>query len=173
MIPLVLRATFPKLGYTWAVRIVGFIDLACLIAANILVRPRFPPSPDARKAKIFSVELFGQPAFSFFTASLFGIEFVLFGALGILPTYANFSTNYPLGTGFYLIAVLNGVSSIGRIVPGFVSDLVGRFNVLGVMMVATLLIMLVIWLPFGQSSLVALYIFVAFFGFGTGSWVIL
>lgn len=38
-------------------------------------------------------------------------------------------------------------------------------------MIATLLFMLVIWLPFGHTSLVAIYVFVALFGFGTGSWM--
>lgn len=96
---------------------------------------------------------------------------VLFGALGILPTYASMGTDYPRETGFYLIAVMNGVSCLGRIIPGFVSDIVGRFNTFGVMMVSTLVIMLVIWLPFGHTSLGALYVFVVFFGFGTGSWM--
>lgn len=171
VIPLVLRAAFPKYGYSWAIRIIGFIFVACLTVSNILVRPRLPPSPEAKNAKIFSLELFGQPAFSFFTVSLFGIEVVLFGALGILPTYASLGADYPPETGYYLIAIMNGVSCFGRIIPGFVSDIVGRFNVLGVMMVITLVIMLVVWLPFGSTSLVALYVFVAMFGFGTGSWM--
>jgi MFS family permease len=171
VIPLVLRATFGRYGYSWAIRILGFIFTACLVISNILVRPRLPPSPEAKNAKLFSLELFGDPAFTFFTVSLFGIEVVLFGALGIIPTYASLGTDYPPETGFYLIALLSGSSSFGRIIPGFVSDIVGRFNVLGVMMVSTLVVMLVIWLPFGHTSLVALYVFVALFGFGTGSWM--
>jgi MFS family permease len=171
VIPLVLRATFSKYGYAWAIRIIGFVFLVCLTISNILVRPRLPPSPEAKNAKIFSLELFGQPAFSFFTVSLFGIEVVLFGALGILPTYASLGADYPPDTGFYLIAIMNGTSCFGRIIPGFISDIVGRFNVLGVMMVVTLIIMLAIWLPFGATSLVALYVFVALFGFCTGSWM--
>lgn len=57
-------------------------------------------------------------SFTFLTVSLFGIEVVLFGSLGILPTYASISTDYPAATGFYLIAVMNGSSCIGRILPG-------------------------------------------------------
>ena len=171
VIPLVLRAAFAKYGYAWAIRIIGFVFLACLTISNILVRPRLPPSPEAKNAKIFSLELFGQPAFSFFTVSLFGIEVVLFGALGILPTYARLGAGYPPDTGFYLIAIMNGMSCFGRIIPGFISDIVGRFNVLGVMMVVTLIIMLAMWLPFGATSLIALYVFIALFGFCTGSWM--
>lgn len=171
VIPLVLRTTFDKYGYAWAIRIIGFVFVVCLIASNILVRPRLKPSPEAKKVDLFSLELFGQASFSFLTISLFGIEVVLFGALGILPTYASLGADYPAETGFYLIATMNASSCFGRIIPGYISDRVGRFNVLGVMMVTTLVFMLVIWLPFGHTSLVALYVFVALFGFGTGSWM--
>ena len=99
VIPLVLRTAFPKYGYQWAIRILAFVFTGCLVIANLLVRPRLPPSPEAKKAKLFSLELFGQPSFSFFTVSLFGIEVVLFGALGILPTYASLGTDYPAETG--------------------------------------------------------------------------
>ena len=171
VIPLILRATLPKYGYQWAIRILGFIFSGCLIIGNILMKPRLPPSPEAKSQAIFSLHLFGDPGFSFLTASIFGVEIVLFGALGILPTYASMSTDFPSDTGFYLIAVMNGVSCFGRIIPGFVSDVYGRFNVFGVMILATLVVMLVIWIPFGHTDLAALYVFVALFGFGTGSWM--
>jgi MFS family permease len=41
------------------------------------------------------------------------------------------------------------------------------------MILFTLLWMLVLWLPFGTTSLPALYAFAALFGFGTGSWMAL
>ena len=66
---------------------------------------------------------------------------------------------------------MNGVSCVGQIIPGLISDTLGRFNVLGVMMVVTLVLILAIWLPFGHSSLAALYAFVAVFGFSTKSWM--
>lgn len=74
VIPLVLRATLPRYGYAWSVRILAFIFLACLTVSNILMKPRLPPSPDAKKQRIFSLRLFGQPNFSFLTVSVFGIE---------------------------------------------------------------------------------------------------
>jgi MFS family permease len=171
VIPLVLRATLPKYGYQWSVRILGFVFTGCLIVGNFLMKPRLPPSPEAKKQSIFSLRLFGDPAFSFLTVSVFGVEIVLFGALGILPTYATSSTDFPPDTGFYLIAVMNGVSCFGRIIPGYISDIIGRFNVFAIAIASTLVIMLVIWLPFGHTSLAALYLFVALFGFLTGCWM--
>jgi MFS family permease len=98
---------------------------------------------------------------------------VLFGALGILPTYATLSNAFEPNTGFYLIAILNGVSFFGRILPGYLADKIGRFNTLLIMIVLTLVVMLALWLPYGDTSLPALYCFAALFGFGTGSWMAL
>lgn len=173
MFPMILRRTLPRYGYAWSIRIVGFVILGCLILCNILMKTRLPPSPAAKQQKVISLGLFGDLKFTLLTISVFGFEIVLFGALGILPTYATYSGKYPADTGFYIIAVLNGVSSFGRIIPGYVSDFVGRFNTLLIMIVFTLVMMLALWLPFGNSSLAALYAFCALFGFGTGAWMAL
>jgi len=172
-IPLILRSTLPKYGYAWSMRILGFLFLGCLVIANVLMKPRLPPSPEARKQAIISLSLFGDLKFTFLTISVFAFEIVLFGALGILPTYANYGTNYPHDTGFYIISVMNASSCFGRIIPGYISDSIGRFNTLLAMILFTLLLMLIIWLPFGHTSLVGLYVFCALFGFGTGSWMAL
>lgn len=172
-IPLVLRTTFPRYGYQWSLRILGFVFLVLLIAGNILMRARIPPSAAAKKKAIISLSIYGDLRLSLFTLSVFGFEVVLFGALGILPTYATLSTNFPPETSFYLISVLNGVSCLGRLLPGYAADKIGRFNTLFVMIIFTLVFMLVLWLPLGTTSLAALYCFAALFGFGTGSWMAL
>ncbi|KAI5372541.1 hypothetical protein J4E82_008737 [Alternaria postmessia] len=165
-IPLILRTTLPKYGYAWSLRILGFVFLFCFIVANILMKARIPPSAAAKKKAIISLSIYGDLRLSLFTLSVFGFEVVLFGGLGIMPTYASISTDFPPDTGFYLIAVLNGVSCLGRLFPGYVADKIGRFNTLFVMILFTLLWMLVLWLPFGTTSLPALYAFAALFGFG-------
>jgi MFS family permease len=172
-IPLILRSTLPKYGYAWSLRILGFEFLACFLVGNFLMRARIPPTAAAKKKAIISLSIFGDLRFSLFTVSVFGFEVVLFGALGILPTYATLSTDFPAETGFYLIATLNGVSCLGRILPGYLADKIGRFNTLLIMIIFTLVWMLALWLPLGTQSLPALYCFAALFGFGTGSWMAL
>jgi MFS family permease len=175
IIPLILRAAFPRYGWAWSIRILGFAILACLVIGNFFVKGRLEPiraSGGEKKTSMMSLYLFADARFTLLTITVFGIEIVLFGALGILPTYAS-TQGYPAQTGFYLISVMNGVSCLGRFLPGFLSDYAGRFNTLLLMIFLTLVVMLVIWLPFGATSLPALYVFAAFFGFGTGSWMAL
>jgi MFS family permease len=172
-IPLILRTTLPKYGYAWSIRILGFLFFATLVPANILMKARLPPSPAAKKKAIISPSIFGDLRFSLLTLSVFGFEIVLFGSLGILPTYASLATDYPKDTGFYLISTMNGVSCLGRLIPGYIGDKIGRFNTLLIFILTTLAFMLALWLPLGTTSLPALYIFAALFGFGTGCWMAL
>jgi hypothetical protein len=136
----------------------------CLAVGNALIRGRLK----SKRQPIISLSIFGDMRF---TCRSSASNFVLFGSLRILPTYARFNQDYPPSTGFYLISVLNGSSSLGRILPGLMSDSMGAFNVLSVMLAVTLLWMLVLWLPLATSNLAALYAFCALFGFGTGSWM--
>lgn len=172
-IPLILRSTLPMYGYKWSIRILGFLFIGCLVVGNIFIKARLKPLVGTKKKSIISLAIFGDLRFSLLTISVFGFEVVLFGALGLFPTYATFNSSYPSDTGFYLLAVMNGVSCLGRFFPGFVADRFGRFNVLLIMILFTLILMLAIWLPFGATSLSALYTFAALFGFGTGSWMAL
>lgn len=172
-IPLILRSTLPVHGYKWSVRILAFVFAGCLLVGNIIMKARIPPDPQAKKKPIIQLSMFLDLGFSLLTISIFGLEVVIFGALGILPTYATISTDYPADTGFYLIAVLNGVSCFGRLLPGYLSDKIGRFNTLTIFIITTEIVMLAIWLPFGTTSLPALYVFTALFGFGTGCWMAL
>ncbi|KAH4230341.1 hypothetical protein HBI06_087610 [Parastagonospora nodorum] len=173
IIPLMLRTTFPTYGYKWSLRIIGFMFLFCFILGNILMKARIPPSTATKKKAIVSLSIYADLRLSLFTLSVFGLEVVLFGALGILPTYTTLSTNFSPETSFYLIAVLNGLSCLGRLLPGYVADKIGRFNMLFIMIIFTLIFMLALWLPLGTTSLTALYCFAALFGFGTGSWTAL
>lgn len=126
-IPLILRNTLPKYGFPWSMRILGFLFLATLIPANFFMKARLPPSPDAKKKSIISPSIFGDMRFTLLAMSVFGFEIVLFGSLGILPTYASLTTHYPKDTGFYLISTMNGVSCLGRLIPGYISDKIGTY----------------------------------------------
>ncbi|KAK8076329.1 hypothetical protein PG994_003601 [Apiospora phragmitis] len=201
-LPLLLQAALPRYGYAWSMRILGCIFAGCLVVSNVLMKARIPPRRRALRWKragqkkkqeqgreqeqpIISLAIFGDLRFSLLTVSVFGFEVVLFSALGMLPTYAaalanataNPTTDPAAETtsmGFYLIAILNGASCLGRLGPGWLADRVGRFNMLLAMTVFTLLWMLALWLPLRpQSPVGMLYSLAALFGFGTGGWMAL
>ncbi|KAK2040903.1 monocarboxylate transporter [Colletotrichum somersetense] len=108
--------------------------------------------------------------FTFVTIGLFALEFAVFGVFSLLPTYAT-AANFPSDTGFGLVAVANAMSTAGRLLPGLAGDHFGHFNILIAMILVTAIFTGAILVPFGSSSLAALYTFSALWGFGSGSFI--
>ncbi|KAG7149476.1 Riboflavin transporter MCH5 like protein [Verticillium longisporum] len=98
------------------------------------------------------------------------LEFVIFGVTGILPTLVTWA-GFPAETGYNLIAIMNGFSFVGRLLPGAVGDRLGHLNVLLVMTVFTFVSTGVTLLPFGARHIEALYAFSACWGLGSGSFL--
>ncbi|KFZ00662.1 hypothetical protein V501_10572 [Pseudogymnoascus sp. VKM F-4519 (FW-2642)] len=165
--PLILKPLLDKSSWPMAMRTLGLIVLLCLVAGNLFCRSRLLATSTSA---VVNVRCYLDSTFNWLTISAFGFELLLIIGLGLIPTYAA-DAGYGQRAGFYLIMTMNIGSTFGRVIPSWFSDKVGRFNMLLLMAVFTLASMLFIWLPFGLNSLVALYIFVFLYGFGTGSFV--
>ncbi|KAF6813622.1 hypothetical protein CSOJ01_04506 [Colletotrichum sojae] len=155
----VLRFTTQSLDWTTAsfvhlAIICGFLFLGC-----VLIRPRILK---ARNDKLSDFTCFRRWEFVLFTLSVCGFELVLFVAWGLLPTYA---TTVELGDIFYLTLVFS------VIIPGYFADGLGPFNVTIIMAIFTEATMLILWLPFGDTSAPVLYAVAFLLGIGTGSFV--
>lgn len=166
--PLLLRTLFQKYGWTWSIRIVAFIALGCYTAGIILVKGRLPASELTRATIDFRA--FKAPRLCFLAIAVFAFEFIIFGCAALLPTYVRY-TGLNLDVQFYSLTVLNSMSLLGRIVPGFLADQMGRFNMLLFLALVTLIVMASVWIPFGAHGEATLYAVVAIYGFGSGGWV--
>ncbi|KAF6815164.1 MFS monocarboxylate transporter [Colletotrichum musicola] len=173
--PLILRRTLPDIGWAWSSRMLGFIILgfmlvgtACLLPYPKLVAPRGPPTAKASSALSFVA--FKSMPFVFITAGLFLVEMALTGVAGLLPTFA-VEAGFPSSSGFALVAVLNGCSCLGRLLPGFAGDHVGHFDVILFMVTLTSVFTAVLFVPFGTRSVGVLYAFAGLWGFGSGSFL--
>lgn len=74
----------------------------------------------------------------------------------------------------YLLAILNAGSLPGRILPGYLGDKLGRFNVMIVMCVLSALSILVLWLPGtlkAPGSAAVYIVFSVLYGFASGAFV--
>lgn len=169
IIPLILRTTFPHYGWTWSIRIIAFIALACYSLAIFLVKGRLGPTGPSSRATI-DFRAFKSPRLCFLTIAVFAFEFIVFGCAALLPTYVRFA-GLSKNVQFYSLTVLNSMSLLGRILPGSAADLFGRFNMLLFLLAITLVIMAAVWLPFGTRDEATLYAVVAVFGFGSGGWI--
>lgn len=164
--PIILRHVIDKLGWEWALRIMGFIFVFLLTIGDLCVRGRLPAK--LRKGTI-DMKCFSDSRFVWTTAGAFFSEIVLFASLGLIPSYA-VSQGFSSGTGTYLLVVLNTGSAVGRLLAGLTSDHFGAFNTMTIVIAFTTICIFVLWVPFGRYIGV-LYPFSFILGLGTGSFL--
>ncbi len=139
--PLALPRLFSntKVGFGWAVRVIGFIILALLALLCMVIKERLPP----RKNKFFLPRAFTEITYVLIIAAGFVIYLGMFSPYFFLPQYALSRGVDPLFSS-YLIAILNGSGFFGRVILGILLDRVGRLNMFAVASLA-LSILLFIW----------------------------
>jgi hypothetical protein len=72
--PVVVRQLLPQIGFPWTVRVLGFINMACLLMTIIFMRPRLPPR---KSGPLIEWQAFREVPYM---SLIFGLSFV-FGAL--------------------------------------------------------------------------------------------
>lgn len=81
--PVIARQLLPQIGFGWTARVLGFINLACLLVALAFLKPRLPPR---KSGPFLDTSAFKDPIFMAFV-------FAIFFAL-----WANYYTFYYVST---------------------------------------------------------------------------
>lgn len=179
--PLVLDELLNHDGvsFGWTLRIVGFIQIPLLAIVILGVRrPRNTMSSNhakeqssaesnvnKRDASVQSAaKQLSQPAFVFLCLGLALFYFGFFAPFFFVSDYG-LSLGESESFSIYLISILNAASLFGRILPGFIADRVGHFNVMVVAMVGS---GLVIWCWTAVTSTAGLVVWSAVYGFISG-----
>ncbi|KAI9670071.1 MAG: hypothetical protein M1829_004798 [Trizodia sp. TS-e1964] len=167
VLPIMLQRLIPKIGFGWAMRLLAFLFLALLLIANLTVKSRLAPTP-----KPFRFADFTQPLRELPFALVTGASFLFFFGLFLPFTYIivqAIHNGMDIELAGYLVAILNATSILGRLVPAYLADKYGRFNVMIIMTFFTSSVVLALWLP--ASSNAALIVFAALYGVGSGAFV--
>ncbi|OCL12240.1 MFS monocarboxylate transporter [Glonium stellatum] len=175
--PLMLQRLFPRVGFAWSTRILGFIFVFLCIVAQLLIRSRLPPRPG--QSVIPDFRIFRDKSFAFSTAGVFFMEWGLFIPITYLTSFALATGAIDATFSYQLIAIMNVGSSIGRWAPGYVADKLGRFNSMIAALVLCTATTLTLWLPASileptspssAATIKALTItYTLIFGFASGS----
>ncbi|KAF2258969.1 MFS general substrate transporter, partial [Lojkania enalia] len=156
-----------RVGFGWAVRIIAFIYLALLIVALGTVKSRLKHTP----SRFRPLELI-RPLKDWYVDSLGIAGFLFF--LGVFLPY-NFMVVEAIGSGMdrtladNLLVILSATSVLGRIVPGWAGDRLGRFNVTIAFTFLSSLVTLAIWIPASNDA--TRVAFAALYGFSSGTFV--
>lgn len=151
----------PRLGFGWSVRICGFIVLFVIGLSCIGVRARLPP----RKGKLFLAHAFKEKLYILVIIAVFFTILGVMIPLFYMPSYAiSYGMDPQLAN--YIVAILNGASFFGRVIPGILADKLGRFNMYFAFALASG-VMILCWQATHNN--VGIFVFSGFFGFVSGA----
>ncbi|VTT69321.1 unnamed protein product [Fusarium fujikuroi] len=166
VLPIVVNRLIPRIGFGWTMRACAFLLLGLLLVTNLTVRSRVAPQP--KEAGIMAY-LRPFTSLSFVLTSMAGFFYSMgmFIPITFMVTYGEYVglSNNMAG---YLVSIFNASSGIGRILPGYIADKVGSFNVSIAAATLSTILMLALWLP-GHSHESAIA-FAALFGFSSGTY---
>jgi MFS family permease len=159
LLPGLVKALMPTIGFGWTVRVLGFVMLATSIPATLLLQTRLPPR---RAGPLVEWVAFKEPTYVLFCLGMFlnfwGLYFAFYyvGAFGrseLGLTYSD-STN--------LIIVTNGAGIVGRLIPAYLADL--KFGPLNTIIPLTLCASLMMFCWAAVHSTAGLYVFAVLYG---------
>lgn len=151
----------PTLGFGWSVRNIGFIMLAILTPSCIAIKARLPP----RKAKLLLPSAFKEAEYVALIAGAFLTAIGMFTPFVFLPTYGVAQGMDPT-LASYLLAIANAASFPGRVLPGILMDVLGRYNMFFAAGVSTGILILC-WMRITSNA--AIIVFAALIGFCSGT----
>ncbi len=163
VLPIVLSKMLnsSSLGFGWSLRIIGFALLPLLAFSCLTIRSRLPP----RESTIFIGAAFKDPRYDLLIAALFFMFLGMLTPLFYIPTYA-VSKGIDATLASYLVAITNGASTFGRIIPGVLADKFGRLNAVGLGGIVT---GIVIFCWTKAETTAALVAYSVVFGFASGT----
>lgn len=111
--PIIFRRLQPQIGFPWTTRLIAFIMLATLVLPVILMRTRRKPSS---QWKLFDLAAWRELPYLLFGSGLFCTFMGLYIPFFYVQTYVIQQKIMNEDLGFYLLAILNAGSFLGRIV---------------------------------------------------------
>lgn len=162
--PIALNRMLNKsdLGFGWSVRVLGFLMLALSMIACITISAN---TPKRKTGSPFLSAAWTHPAYYLQIAGLFLIFWGLFVPFFYIPSYAE-SISIGVDMSFYLIAILNAGSFVGRLLGGALANQIGRFNTL---VSASVICGVLIFGWLSITSLGGMIAFSVLFGFFSGA----
>ncbi|KAH8801789.1 major facilitator superfamily domain-containing protein [Xylogone sp. PMI_703] len=125
--PVVFHQLQGNIGFPWATRVIGFLALVTCIISISVMRLRFLPQ---EKRPLLQLSAFRELTYTLLCLACFLGFLGFYNFLVYIQPYAIDTGIVDANLGFYLLAILNGASTFGRIAPNLVADYTGALNML-------------------------------------------
>lgn len=163
--PIVFHKLLPQIGFGWTTRVLGFLILGTMMIPNVCMRVRVLP---ATRRSLLDLPAFKVPAYSFAVIGFFIGFMGLYMPFFYAQVYALQKHITDENLAFYLLAIMNSTSLFGRIIPNYVADIIGPFNVV----IPCVFVSAILCLCFiSIKSSAGIIVLMAFYGFFSGTFV--
>ncbi|KAF1809066.1 MFS general substrate transporter [Eremomyces bilateralis CBS 781.70] len=166
--PIIVTRLIPKVGFPWAVRVIGFIALGTLILSNVFMKSRVLPSATRSWSSLVELGAFKERPYALFVFGGFISYMGYYAPFYYLTPYAMAYEITTMDLATWLVSIFNAADFVGRILPNWVADYTGPLNVMIPFVICSGAIELGLVGSFDQSSLIALCVL---FGFFTGPFI--
>lgn len=164
--PIIFERLQPRIDFPWATRVLGFIALATLCVSIMTLKPRVPP-PNRSRA-LLDISAFKDLPFIFFSLGLFLSFAGLYIPIFYIISWSEAHIHLQSDLSFYMLAVLNGASVFGRIIPGILAD---RFGGLDLIIAYCTSCAILSFAAIVINNLGGLVVFAILYGFDSGAFV--
>ncbi|CAG8938246.1 unnamed protein product [Penicillium salamii] len=123
------RQIIPSAGIGWALRAIGFVQVATLLFVVAFMKPRLPPR---RGDRLVEWVAFKEPEYALFTAGMFFNFWAVFFGFYYLASYSRdiIIPHFTYTNSLNVLLILSGVGVVGRMIPNHLADTVGPLNLL-------------------------------------------
>ncbi|OOF98852.1 hypothetical protein ASPCADRAFT_162625 [Aspergillus carbonarius ITEM 5010] len=125
--PIMLRTLQSEIGFGWSVRVTGFLALFGLSISCLSIKVRVLPST---KRKMVDLPAFRESPYTCFVLGMFLCFMGLYTPFYYIQSVAKDQNLVPANLIFYLLPIINAASTFGRLLPGYISQILGPFNIL-------------------------------------------
>ncbi|KAJ3502276.1 hypothetical protein NLJ89_g8964 [Agrocybe chaxingu] len=163
--PIMLQRLFETVGFGWGVRISGLISgVGCALATLMTTSL----SAQKKPAPYFDLKTIADVRFALLAAGSCFVALGLFIPFFYVVEYAR-HLGISENMCFYVLAVMNAGGVLGRIAPAYLSDSIGRYNLLTPAAFLSGLACIILWL--NARTLATLMVFSAVYGFFSGAFI--
>ncbi|KAI4517498.1 MFS general substrate transporter [Schizophyllum commune Loenen D] len=170
--PIALERLFARIGFAWTLRAIGLFNAAGCLLAWLSVSSRTTAKKEATRS-IFDHTTFGDKKYVLLVAGSCLVSFGLYTP----PTYiVSFSEAHGLSPARAnaTLAALNAASALGRLLPAYLADRAGNFNLLApaaALCGADISSLVPVASGACAPSLASIMIFAAVYGFLSGAFI--
>lgn len=132
--PAIAQQMLPVQGFAWTVRVMGFVQLTCLVVCAIFLKPRLPPR---KSGPVVEWAAFKETAYSLYLLCGFFFFWSVYIGFFYVTSFGRNVLGISQTTSLNLLLAMNGVGVVGRLAVNITAVYTGPINMLWPFIVAT------------------------------------